>query len=38
MTPLLFAFSRGHYKIVKYLLDHGANPDVEDIKLCFWFI
>jgi len=31
-TPLLWACEKGHKHIVDYLLDHGANVDVEDVS------
>ena len=44
MTPLYVACDKGHYKIVKLLLDHGVQVDIADevsdiscirvVKLC----
>lgn len=38
-TALLYSCDYGHYKIVKLLLERGANPNAhKGIIHCFWFI
>jgi len=31
MSPLVMAISNGHFDVGKYLLDHGADPNVADV-------
>jgi ankyrin repeat protein len=32
ISPLVMAISNGHYDLAKYLLDHGANPNLATIQ------
>ena len=35
LTPLGYASAKGHYEVVKYMVENGANPEFKS-KFFFW--